>query len=66
MAYDISFPLNGDEHCLFGCRDDPVGLFWLPQGCFCYPDDVLQTLCEYHWLKSTCLDGIYMIVYWGA
>lgn len=50
----------------FGRCADPVGLFFLPRGCVCYPDDQLQLLCAQHLQKAGHLDGIYEFVYWGA
>jgi hypothetical protein len=48
-----------------GCRGEAVGLFFLPEGCACYPDQE-QYLCEYHEWKATALEGMYEIIYWGA
>jgi hypothetical protein len=51
--------------CIFGCRDEPVGLFYLPGGCYCHADQ-FQYLCWHHLQKSAALDGIYEVIYWGA
>jgi hypothetical protein len=53
------------DKCIFGC-DEPVGVFFLPGGCACFPDDQLQLLCEPHMHKAADLDGIYWVIYWGA
>lgn len=38
-----------DIRCRFGCAH-PVGIFWIPEGCACWPDPV-QALCEQHFVK---------------
>jgi hypothetical protein len=50
---------------LFGCQDEPVGLFYLPGGCYCFADQ-LQYLCWHHLHKSAALKGIHEVFYWGA
>jgi hypothetical protein len=42
--------------CRFGC-DAPVGIFYLPEGCACFPDR-LQALCAQHRYGVTAIDGI--------
>jgi hypothetical protein len=53
------------DKCIFGCRDEPIGLFFLPGGCYCHADQ-MQFLCEHHWRRATALDGIYWFIYFGA
>lgn len=55
---------DGSIKCIFGC-DDPAGLFYLPLGCSCF-DDREQYLCAQHWYNCSDIDGIYIVVYWGA
>lgn len=33
--------------CRFGCSHRVVGLYWMPKGCVCWPDQV-QALCAQH------------------
>jgi hypothetical protein len=46
--------------CRFGCDSPVVGLFHVPEGCWCWPDPV-QALCGQHAIKAespgpiTCL-----------
>lgn len=35
--------------CRFGC-ENPVGIYWVPKGCVCWPDQV-QALCMQHFVK---------------
>lgn len=59
--------MSGDEPlfnltipCRFG--DGPaVALIKFNSGCFCYPNDREQWLCEHHIHRATPLDGMKMI-----
>lgn len=35
--------------CRFGCPN-PVGIWYIPEGCNCFPDTI-QALCEQHFIK---------------
>lgn len=57
----------GVDLCIFNHPTGwPIGHFFLPGGCVCFPDDVEQLLCEHHVYECTDLAGIYEIIYWGA
>lgn len=58
-------PMYQGDRCVFGCDEDPLGLFYLPSGCFCHAE-TLQWLCPQHWEKSAAIAGIYSVFYWGA
>ena len=38
--------------CAFGCASPVVGIYWLDQGCACFPKRRLQCLCGQHLLRS--------------
>jgi hypothetical protein len=46
--------------CRFGC-DDPVGIYHMPEGCWCWPDQV-QALCWQHADKAQSHGAITRIV----
>jgi len=48
------------SRCRFGCQDTAVGVFILPAGCICFPDDKEQILCLHHAMRSTDYDGIWI------
>jgi hypothetical protein len=60
----VAEPMAVNEKCIFGC-DDPIGEFFLAEGCFCFPDDQLQYLCAQHLHKSAAINGLEEFVYWG-
>jgi hypothetical protein len=37
--------------CRFGCDDPVIGLYFAPDGCWCFPDRI-QALCEQHAVKG--------------
>ena len=43
--------------CRFGCHEPAVGLFWLPRGCVCYPDQI-QALCAQHAISAEPLESM--------
>jgi hypothetical protein len=49
--------------CRFGC-EHPVGIFWIPEGCVCWPDPV-QALCEQHFVKVTSDGPVILIMALG-
>jgi hypothetical protein len=57
--------LEQSERCIFGCKN-AIGLYFLPAGCFCFPDDQFQCLCWQHLAKATAIDGLFEFIYWGA
>jgi len=58
------------DQCIFNHADaelgEAIGLFFLPEGCQCFPDDQLQFLCEHHLYECTDICGIHWVLYWGA
>lgn len=36
--------------CRFSCDDPVVGIYYIPEGCWCWPDPV-QALCAQHAIK---------------
>lgn len=40
--------------CRF-CGSEAIAIYWLDEGCVCYPNDKVQALCEQHIYKSTPL-----------
>jgi hypothetical protein len=48
-----------DIPCRFGCAG-AVGIFWVPQGCVCWPDPV-QALCQQHAIRAQSTGPIVLI-----
>lgn len=37
--------------CRFGCKDPAVGIFYIKEGCICWPDHI-QALCMQHFITA--------------
>lgn len=48
--------------CRFGCEAS-VGIFYVPEGCACYPDNHVMALCPQHAIGLEA-DGLSMISKW--
>ena len=46
--------------CRFGCTTPVIGIYWMPRGCACHPDQV-QALCAQHAVKAEPLAGMTLI-----
>lgn len=46
--------------CRFGCSD-PVGIYYVPEGCICWRDPV-QALCPQHFYKAESEGPVTLIV----
>ena len=47
--------------CRFGCKEPPVGIFHVPEGCHCYTDPV-QALCAQHAMKAESTGPIELLL----
>jgi hypothetical protein len=56
----IARDLVKELRCRFGC-DNPIGIFYLPEGCACW-DDPVQALCLQHYSKAEPIAGMRCIV----
>jgi dCTP deaminase len=50
-----------DVPCRFGCRAPAVGIFYVPEGCICWPDPV-QALCAQHVVTAESIGPVREIV----
>jgi len=48
------FRVTRIARCRF-CESEAIGVFSLPDGCLCYPEDREQSLCLHHVVKATPL-----------
>lgn len=50
-----------DAPCRFGCKDPAAGIYYVPNGCICWPDPV-QALCAQHIETAESVGPLYCIV----
>jgi hypothetical protein len=48
--------------CRFGCDDPVVGIYHIPEGCWCWKDPI-QALCGQHALKVQSTGPIEALIY---
>ena len=50
--------------CRFGCKSPSIGIYYVPEGCICWPDPV-QALCAQHFINAESEGHIICIVKFG-
>lgn len=60
QAMDEAHVSRAVWYCRF-CGDRAVGIYSVPEGCFCYPDDREQALCPQHVIGATPIGGMEII-----
>lgn len=50
-------------HCRFGC-EEVIGIYSIPEGCLCFPDDKEQALCAQHLYKAESSGPIEKLFDW--
>lgn len=55
-------PPTSRPPCRF-CKELSIVRVAIPQGCFCYPDDREQDLCDHHVQRATPL-GEMTVIHW--
>jgi hypothetical protein len=64
--FKVNLVVTGrDIMCIHNHNTEAYGLFWFPDGCFCFEDQI-QALCIYHAERSAGDYPMFPFIYWGA